>query len=581
MKFRLVITTVLVCSSAALLSAQKPDSVVNRSVTVEREFQPIIQDAGKIISTPKEIEPQVERTQPVYADFTTPLNTNYTLYPLDPELLVHKQNDTRKGLIRLGIGYPINTLGDFRYPLVKNENNRLDFSLRHLGAFGDKTYSKTIANLQYDHLFDNFNIFTGLSTSHDYFNYYGRFYGITSPFIMSDAASRYGDAIYTKKGETTPITLYELSAFPLNETHWRININVGIKSLPQSDDVKYLIDLQYNVFQSIQEQMNENHLTLKGMFEVPFNDDKLGMNIEINNLQYSVHNLTNFSFPKTYSVIKINPYYKIVGDFGFLRLSVKTGVSGQGQTFTPSPDVEVQWNAIPENVALYGGVTGDIRISTMSVMYNENRYLSSPLRLNDLYTPINAFAGVKFKPVYNFLLDVFGNYKIINKQYFFINRLYTSDNMSEQNLKTIYQNRFDIIYADAKQSTVGLRADYNYKSKINVDLKGAYHYWDVQGQQYAWQMPIWDIDFGANAQIMNDINIYTELFLQDGRYAKLDDRAVKMNPALDINLGASYLYNEQLSFFAKLNNLLNKHYDSYYGYQVQGINIMAGITFSF
>ncbi|VBB44587.1 hypothetical protein TRIP_D260001 [uncultured Paludibacter sp.] len=317
------------------------------------------------------------------------------------------------------------------------------------------------------------------------------------------------------------------------------------------------------------------------MVEVPFNDNKLGMSMEINNLQYSVYNQDNFSFPKTYSVIKFNPYYKITGDAGFLKLGVKTGISNQGQTFTPSPDVEAQWNAIPDNLALYGGVTGDLRINTMSLMYDENRYLSSPLRLNDLYTPINAFAGVKFKPAYNFLLDVFGSYKTIHDQYFFINREYTSNDVPEQNLERIYQNRFDVIYADAVQSTVGLRADYNYKNQVNVYLKGAYNYWDVDGEQYAWQLPVWDIDFGTSVQIMNNINVFTQIFFQDGRYAKLGDKAVKMTPTLDINLGGSYTYNNWLSFFAKLNNILNKKYDIYYGYQVQGINGMVGVTLSF
>lgn len=586
MKSKILISTIFLFS-VVYLSAQETqkDSVVNRSVTVEREFQPIIQDAGKVITAPKEIELQVEKNTPVYADFTTPLQVNYSIKALDPEQLIHHQNPTKSGFFRFGIGYPFNTLGDFMYPLVKNKTNRLDFSLHHLGAFGTKTHSLSVANLHYDHIFENMSVFAGINGSHDYFNYYGKWNGIEKPFIMSAVASSTAydsKTVMYNTPQNTAVSLYDLSGMPQNETHFRVNSHVGLKSLPQSDGIKYLVDLQYNIFQSTKERMNENQLLLKGMFEVPFNYDLLGMNVDINNVTYSVHNNTSFSFPKTYSVIKFNPYYKISGEVGFVKLGGKIGISpNHGQLFTPTPDIEMQWNAIKEYVAIYTGITGDLKINTMSSIYNENRYLSSPTRLNDLYTPVDLFAGIKFKPAYNFLLDVFGNYKVITNQYFFVNREYENDNAPESNLTKIYQNRFDVIYANATQRSAGLRANYNYKKLVNVYLKGAYHYWDVKDQQYAWQMPSWDVDFGTNVQIMRDLHVNAQVFFQDGRYAKMGNNAVAMTPTLDINLGGSYSYNNWMSFFVKLNNLLNRHYDLYYSYEVQGINAMAGVTLSF
>ena len=50
---------------------------------------------------------------------------------------------------------------------------------------------------------------------------------------------------------------------------------------------------------------------------------------------------------------------------------------------------------------------------------------------------------------------------------------------------------------------------------------------------------------------------------------------------MDWNLGASYAYRDWMSVFVKLNNILNKKYDYYNGYDVQGINVMAGAAFSF
>lgn len=587
MKLKIIIASICIFSIALLPAQTKEDSVVNRSVTVERDFQPVIQDAGKIVTTPIEIEPQVDKTAPKYADFAPPVKTDYVIKSLDPELLVHQPNETMKGYLRLGIGYPLNTLNDFLYPLVKNKNNRLDFSIRHLGAFGDKTNVKTTADLQYDHLFNNFSIFAGIKGRHDYFNYYGRWYGANgNSFIMSDAASRSDNQsiLYTSPNNKT-VSLYDLSAFPLNETFWHINSHIGAKSLPESYGVSYLFDFQYNIFQSVKQKMNENELTLTGKFEVPFNDSFFGMNMDISNINYSINSTDSINFPQAYSVLKFNPYYKITGDAGFLKLGVKTGISpNHGQLFTPSPDVEGQWNLINEYLAVYGGITGDLQINTMSKMYDENRYLYTPLRLDDLYTPIDVYAGIKFKPMYNLLFDFYGEYKVIHNQYFFTNKHYSVSPLTSTtpaNLDTIYQNRFDVIYAGAIQRSIGARIEYNYKKQVNVFLKGAYNLWDVNNQAYAWQMPKWNVDFGANAEIMKDVNVSTQIFFQDGRYAKLGNKAISMTPTLDINLAGDYTFNNNVSFFVKLNNLLNRHYDIYYGYEVQGINGMAGVIFSF
>jgi len=45
----------------SVLFAQNSDSIVDRNVTVEREYKPIIQDAGKINSLPKTLEPLLKK----------------------------------------------------------------------------------------------------------------------------------------------------------------------------------------------------------------------------------------------------------------------------------------------------------------------------------------------------------------------------------------------------------------------------------------------------------------------------------------------------------------------------------------
>lgn len=571
-------------ANVALISAQENDTVVHKSVTVTREFQPVINDAGKIITSPQVVEPSVEKSKPQYSDITTPLNIDFHIHTLKPEELLHTPLPAKNGFLRLGLGYPLNTLGDFMYPVLNNTNNRLDVGLHHLGAFGDKIHSKTTGAIQYNHLFDGFDLYVGIGGSHDFFNYYARSFAGEEPVIMSEVASNYGDATYSTP-EGNSISLYELSGLPLNDTHWRFNASVGARSLPLADNLIFDASLNYNLFKAIGSNLSENQILLKGLFNVPFEANRLGMNVDMYNFQYAAGQ--NFNFSKQYSLIKLNPFWKLVGENWFLKLGAKTGISiGQGQVFTPSPDVSAQWNAVLEYLAVYGGVTGDLTVNSLNRIYDENRYLSPQNRLADTYTPIDTYLGVKISPVFNLLLDVYGQYKIINNQYFYVNRPYeltvpSATNMPA-NMANFYHNRFDVVYSRATRASAGLRTAWDYKNLLNVYLKGAYHYWTVNDQARAWQLPNWDADFGANVKVNRDISVNTQFIFQDGRYAKLSNaNGTRMNPALDWNLGASYAYRDWMSFFVKLNNILNKKYDFYNGYDVQGINVMAGAAFSF
>ena len=150
------------------------------------------------------------------------------------------------------------------------------------------------------------------------------------------------------------------------------------------------------------------------------------------------------------------------------------------------------------------------------------------------------------------------------------------------NMNNFFHNRFDVIYSKAQRATVGMRTAWDFKNQVNVYLKGAYHYWNVDGQAHAWQLPAWDADLGASVKINNDISVNTQFIFQEGRYALLSETdGTRMAPVLDLNLGAAYAYRDWMSVFLKVNNILNKKYETYSGYDVQGINAMIGAAFSF
>ena len=150
MKTLKYIVPVFLFATGSSMQLLAEDSIVNRNITVEREFKPIIKDAGKINSVPQTLEPKVEKVAAKYSDFNLPLNADYNIHTLPAaELQCEIKPDVKDGFARLGFGNHINTLADFAYPLIKNPETKLDFSINHLGTFNSKAHSTTKAALSF------------------------------------------------------------------------------------------------------------------------------------------------------------------------------------------------------------------------------------------------------------------------------------------------------------------------------------------------------------------------------------------------------------------------------------------------
>src|ERR1035437_3488925 len=168
----IVFTLLFAFISVFSLSAQ--DTIINRSVSVEREYRPVIQDAGKINSVPKILEPNVLKTTAKFSDFNLPLDAGFNIHTLPAAEVITDKPANKEGYARIGIGNYLNTLADFAYPVINETNMRLDFSFNHLGTFEPRRmHTTTRAALSYDVIFKTFDLYAGLGGGHEYFKYYG------------------------------------------------------------------------------------------------------------------------------------------------------------------------------------------------------------------------------------------------------------------------------------------------------------------------------------------------------------------------------------------------------------------------
>jgi len=574
------------------VSLHAQDTIINRNVSVEREYRPVIQDAGKINSVPKVLEPTVEKATAKFSDFNLPLDAGFNIHKLSAAELANKKEINKQGYARVGIGSFKNTLLDFAYPVINQSDMRLDFSVNHLGTFESKRrHTATKTALSFDKLFSTFNLYAGLGGGRERFKYYGDNFDGSGPVDLSKLVAPYGSYDWNEVSRAgvnaTPrsFKLDSLAGFPNSETLWRFNAFVGVSSLPMTTDLRYQAEIKYNRF-SATNGLQENIVHTLAKFNSAIDDNRMGLDFDLYNMLYGSSKIPAFNFWKNYSVLTVNPYYSIERTDWNVRLGVKTSLSFvHGKLANPSPDVRGEWNAIPKYLSLYGALTGDYEVNTLNKTYSENPYVFSDLRVNDTYTPYQFVMGVKVKPLYNLLLDGFIDMRQIDNQYFYVNKEYDLANNPSYNMSGpasyLYTNRFNVIYSSATLVKMGVRANYNLQNFLNVEVKYAVNNWSVDNQTHAWNKPKDEMQVNANVRVNPSFSVSANMYYEGGRYAKLGTAAVKMNDKVDLNLGVSYNYLNWFTAFAKINNVLNKHYQDYYGYDVQGANVMVGAAFSF
>ena len=591
MKTSKYIASILLFTLGSAFSLQAQDTILNRSVSVEREYRPVIQDAGKINSVPQVLEPTQEKTPAKYSDFNLPLNADFNIHTLSAAELTTEKPAIQQGYARVGLGNYANTLIDFAYPVINTPDMRLDFTLNHLGTFESKRlHSTTNTALSFDKIFKTFNLYAGLGGGYEHFKYYGDNFDGNGPVDLSKLVAPYGSYDWNEVNRAGVITtprsfkLDSLAGFPKSETLWRFNVHAGVRSLPMSTDLRYIAELNYNIFSAVN-GIHEDMVHTKARFSSPNQENRLGIDFDMYNMMYKSDKIPAFNFWGNYSVLTLNPYYKIEREAWNVRIGVKTSLSFvHGRLANPSPDIRAEWNAVPKSVSLYGSLTGDFEVNSLNKIYSENPYMFSDLRVKDTYTPFVFVLGVKAKPLYNLLLDAYVDLRQIDNQYFFVNKGYKLTNSLQAVPaadSTLYTNRFNVIYSGATLAKLGIRANYNLQSFLNVELKYAINNWSVDNEEYAWNKPKYEMEMNTNVRVNPDLNLSANLYYEGGRYAKLGTTAVAMNDKVDLNLGVSYTYLNWFTAFAKINNLINHKYQNYYGYDVQGMNIMVGAAFSF
>lgn len=580
----LCVIAMLGCASGIMAQEEvnKEEKNLNREMTLEREYDPSVQDANKVNTLPAVKEPTVKKRAIDYAVFAVPTEPEKQISVLPSgKIMADMDYNKRRGYLNLAAGMNLNINGDFGYHILSTEKDNLNVYLSHRSTNGnidyiqidDKVKAKlndNLGGLNYKHKFEKavFNI--GAKYGYSGFNYYGL--PVTGNLEEAGTNLDWAD-------RTT------------NQVNQTIGANIGIESEDEEAPFGYMVDFDYINFShkygadAKSDGPTENTFELKFNLFAPFGgNQRIGL---AGLAEYFSYNLPERCSFENHAEVILNPYYTIEGDIWNLKLGAKAMiVTGENSKFAASPDIAFDVE-VADKTVFYLKADGKLYSNSMYETALVNRYVNPTEELMPSRNWLDANLGIKSGVVPGFWFDVFAGYKITSSDVLYLpSRVFEQDGFGN-----FAEAMSDI---NTKRFFAGVNLKYNYQKLFEINLKGVYNNWKanygdswIGGEANAeldrvWGKPTAEINAGVTVRPIDKLAVDVNYYLATGRYTQLGgNEEVNLNNINELNIRGMYNINKTFSVNVQLNNVLFQKYDIYYGYPAQGFNLMGGINVSF
>ena len=593
------------------------DSALNRSVTVERDFQPIIQAAGKVSTKPAVVETNIEPTPIEYSHYTASVQPTATFNPLLSQPTRFEPTAPYKGYVRGAVGHP-NTLFGFGYHLDDGKNSILDVHAGHHAEWGTATLSKSKLGLNFKHTFSTCDLYFGVEGGNIYYNKYGHWYDYTTFYTTNRDFGGWekNEVAYAKK---VPAIDRDLTSL------WTAEAFVGVRSNPKQD-IQYKVQTGYMLF-SKPGAVSEHQIRTHGSVDWSSEAHHVGANIYVQNNFYQLRNALAEAIPDSlYHNIhnfRIEPYYVYEGK----RVRVHVGVNldlnlGRGQnelsgvenlSFAPSPHINLEAQIAKQWLTIYADIEGSHGFGTLQDYMEENRYrlihqgIIEPHAAS--YTPVDAELGFHIRPYRDLLFEIHGGYAyMIHQDVWVANADSASIAIGGVNNKMVGAGDFTYFHTNYQRGKVGGQINYHLRDILRINVNGDYYFWS--GDTTVYDRPNWELAVRIDGRIDKHWSVYSDNKFVGGRKALVYNGATDtytehmLRPILDCNLGVEYNMwvgskgerlkvkgekdqilrpepKPNLTLFLQLNNWLHHKNELFYGYRSQGINFLLGATYRF
>ncbi len=595
------IVTIIAAVLTLTLAAQ--DSAYVRSVTVERDYQPTIQEAQKIQIQPQVQEETMTPAEVQYSDYSLILSPDHNVTPMEMSRSTFKSSGEYNGYIQGGFGHT-GTLFDLDYTVKDQKKSMLNVYAHHRAEWGLRTLSKSKIGLEFAHQFQKSDLYFGVNGGNLYYHKYGRIYDY-----------EHGDTYLREIG----LTEQDKTAL------WTAEAFVGVKSNKSKSDFKYRFQTGYALYSKIG-AVTEHQVRTTAQVDWRTDPHHVGANLYVQNNMLQLSGLsadiTEEQKNKVHD-IRIEPYYEYQGKRILIHAGVNFDVNiGRGQmlsgseniSFLPSPNVYMEAQVAKQWLTLYASAKGSFGTGNLQSFMEENRYrlIHAGVASTHVvgYSPVDAELGFHIRPTMNLLFELHGGYGLLYNQSTLIATTADGASVEKQFGKAMNAGCFGYAYSNYGRGKVGGLVDYHFRDIVHIKAWGDYFIWQSFGHEEpeyefanpeihldsatVYDRPTWHAGLRIDGRIDSHWSLYSDNRFEGSRTVMATDGEHTLAPIINLGLGCKYemavgkkvvkraeRQMPNLELFLQLDNIMHRHNALYYGYQTQGIQFLLGALYRF
>jgi hypothetical protein len=566
---RKILFTLLFSFACSLSAQQKKDSVPTEIINVISSYNPSISDAFKAKDIPEIDNKNSSKKKPSYQIKSKRIHSLFQpdagayLAPLEEKFLLKNPN-------YLKVGY-----GNYQTPLLeafvtkKVEQHDVSFLLFNRASGGgipdvvlNDNYINTKLGLRYKNEQQDHTWTGKVNYQKDSYNWYGLpsnidFDSNVIESIEEKQSFRHftmGGSLLLKQGslKKTEVSFHFFSdRFDSKET--QIHLQPSFSFLLGKK--KLSADLSIDI--------------LNGSFENNFEGN--------NKLNYG--QLT-FSAKASYP-IAIYDFYLNIGT----QLVHNSDTEKNTQQFYIYPDIRINYSPRGDLLKLYTGVNGGLTQNAYRSFVASNSYVSPSLHINPTQNKFHLFAGAKGTFSSIIAYHIKASLRHDNNRALFQLNPNLSDGTNSLAKGYQYGNSFNVVYDAVKTFRLYSQFQTELMENLNTGLRFCFQYYDTDTQKEAWNLPNFHTTLFASYE-RNKWSYTSEIFV----LGKRKDRATRedlsqvsqqLKAFADVNFSAQYRFHSNWNASLEIHNLLNQNYARFANFNVQGFQLLAGISYQF
>jgi len=547
------------------------DTLDTGVVNVVKPYTPTISDAFKIKETPSLNDSITAQKKEIkYNIFSIPVASTFT--PAKGKAAtVDKEKPVKlyDNYASLGVGTYTTILGEVYLNHAISRTERVGGHFSHHSSQGgidglllEDAFSKTSLLANFSQKSRDMSWKTFVGGDFQTFNWYG----IPQPYFDATTADS------------------------LDVGHSYFNVNAG-GNIDFDDAIIKDGSVIYRRFGDNQGS-GENRFIAEAGFDVPVQDEVINAEVKLDYIgggfdrNYYTNEAINYGFFN----IGLAPTYQLKQDdltldLGVNLVYVNDTEFGDNQ-FLIYPNIKASYRLVDEILIAYGSVGGDLIQNSYYDFANENPFVSPTLVISPTDQAYNVSLGMKGKLSNSMSYNVSGHYQADNNKALFR----ANSVLGNASEAYHYGNSFGIVYDDLTTFSIAGELNVDVNRNFKLGLKAEYFNYSVDRQSEAWNLP--DIkgsvflDYQIDEHWFAGANLFyvgerKDMFFEEGTLVLPMPATITLDSYFDANAHVGYKITDQLSAFAKANNIANQDYNRWLNYPVQSIQFLVGATYQF